>query len=62
MVCFMIHSPERKSDGMILALVGAERNIRNVAAGITEKGLFVEMLCWYRRTVLGKIVLEIRGK
>ena len=41
MVCFMIHSPERKSDGMILALVGAERNIRNVAAGITEKGLFV---------------------
>lgn len=48
----MIHSPERKSDGMILALVGAERNIRNVAAGITEKGLFVEMLCWYRRTVL----------
>ena len=52
MVCFMIHSPERKSDGMILALVGVERNIRNVAAGITEKGLFVEMLCWYRRTVL----------
>lgn len=41
-----------KSDGMILALVGAERNIRNVAVGITEKGLFVEMLCRYRRTVL----------
>ena len=42
MVCFMIHSPERKSGGMILALVGAERNIRNVAVGITEKGLFVD--------------------
>lgn len=40
MVCFMIHSPERKSGGMILALVGAERNTRNVAAGITEKVCF----------------------
>ena len=37
---------------MTHAHVGAERNIRNVAAGITEKRLFVEMLCRHRRTVL----------